>query len=310
MSRNATAPSVSAKSSASRPAEVSASAPFGSAEATIRSAKAPEASTSPREGSVRRTRSRHAARTAVATSARSTGPIETSAPPTASSTLGRSRARRSERTTAARKTRNERSRTGTPPSTGGRLRHREKLPLRLRDMRITFLTGIWPPDVGGPATHGPDFARFLVARGHHVHVVTMGDGEPSERPCEVEVVSRRWPFPVRYGLVTLAGARAARRCGRRLRDRDLRGGRRGLGARAPPARREARLRPRVRASAALPALRRDARGVPAGRWALRRGAEGGADARAPAGEVDRRPERVPRRHRAKGGACAATASAS
>ena len=77
-------------------------------------------------------------------------------------------------------------------------------------MRITFLTGIWPPDVGGPATHGPDFARFLVARGHHVHVVTMGDGEPSERPCEVEVVSRRWPFPVRYGLVTLAGARAAR----------------------------------------------------------------------------------------------------
>ena len=77
-------------------------------------------------------------------------------------------------------------------------------------MRIAFLTGIWPPDVGGPATHGPDFARFLVARGHHVHVVTMGDGEPSERPCEVEVVSRRWPFPIRYGLVTLAGARAAR----------------------------------------------------------------------------------------------------
>lgn len=77
-------------------------------------------------------------------------------------------------------------------------------------MRIAFLTGIWPPDVGGPATHGPDFARFLVARGHAVHVVTMGDGEPSERPCEIEVVPRRLPFPLRYGAVALRGARAAR----------------------------------------------------------------------------------------------------
>jgi len=77
-------------------------------------------------------------------------------------------------------------------------------------MRIAFLTGIWPPDVGGPATHGPDFARFLIGRGHRVRVVTMGDGEPTERPCEVEVVSRRLPFPLRYGQVALRGARAAR----------------------------------------------------------------------------------------------------
>jgi glycosyltransferase involved in cell wall biosynthesis len=77
-------------------------------------------------------------------------------------------------------------------------------------MRIAFLTGIWPPDVGGPATHGPDFARFLVGRGHSVHVVTMGDGEPAERPCEVEVVSRALPFPVRYGQVALRGAHVAR----------------------------------------------------------------------------------------------------
>ena len=84
---------------------------------------------------------------------------------------------------------------------------------RLTRMRIVFLTGIWPPDVGGPATHGPDFARFLVDRGHAVHVVTMGDGEPAERPCEVEVVSRRLPVPapVRPGG-------AARRAGRPAAD--------------------------------------------------------------------------------------------
>lgn len=77
-------------------------------------------------------------------------------------------------------------------------------------MRIAFLTGIWPPDVGGPATHGPDFSRFLTGRGHRVVVVTMGDGEPAERPCEVRVVSRRLPFPARYGLVALHAARAGR----------------------------------------------------------------------------------------------------
>jgi glycosyltransferase involved in cell wall biosynthesis len=77
-------------------------------------------------------------------------------------------------------------------------------------MRIAFLTGIWPPDVGGPATHGPDLARFLSDRGHHVHVVTMGDGESADRPCEVEVVSRRLPFPIRYGKVAALGTRVSR----------------------------------------------------------------------------------------------------
>ena len=53
-------------------------------------------------------------------------------------------------------------------------------------MKIIFLTGIWPPDVGGPATHGPDFAAFLRDRGHSVRVVTMGDAEPTERPVPVD----------------------------------------------------------------------------------------------------------------------------
>jgi glycosyltransferase involved in cell wall biosynthesis len=77
-------------------------------------------------------------------------------------------------------------------------------------MRIVFLTGIWPPDVGGPATHGPEFSQFLVDRGHRVVVVTMGDGEPAVRPCEVVVVSRESTFPVRYGRIALAAAWRAR----------------------------------------------------------------------------------------------------
>jgi glycosyltransferase involved in cell wall biosynthesis len=78
-------------------------------------------------------------------------------------------------------------------------------------MRVLFLTGIWPPDVGGPATHGPDFARFLRDRGHRVEVVTMADAEPTEQPVPVHAVSRRRPFPVRYSDVAWKGLRRARK---------------------------------------------------------------------------------------------------
>jgi glycosyltransferase involved in cell wall biosynthesis len=77
-------------------------------------------------------------------------------------------------------------------------------------MRVVFLTGIWPPDVGGPATHGPDFAAFLRDRDHSVHVVTMGDSEPTAHPVPVESVSRSRPFPVRYAAVAAKGFRLAR----------------------------------------------------------------------------------------------------
>ncbi len=76
-------------------------------------------------------------------------------------------------------------------------------------MRVVVLPGIWPPDVGGPATHGPELARFLVGRGHEVRVVTMADGQPAERPCRVETISRRHPFPIRYSRLAAVAARAA-----------------------------------------------------------------------------------------------------
>ena len=58
----------------------------------------------------------------------------------------------------------------------------------LLPMRIAVLPGIWPPDVGGPATHGPELARFLVGRGHAVQVVTMASAPPTERPCPVTTI--------------------------------------------------------------------------------------------------------------------------
>ena len=38
-------------------------------------------------------------------------------------------------------------------------------------MRVLIVSGIWPPDVGGPASHAPEVAAFLAGRGHDVEVV-------------------------------------------------------------------------------------------------------------------------------------------
>ena len=42
-------------------------------------------------------------------------------------------------------------------------------------MRVLIITGIFPPDIGGPATYVPQVARGLAERGHQVTVVTLSD---------------------------------------------------------------------------------------------------------------------------------------
>jgi glycosyltransferase involved in cell wall biosynthesis len=58
---------------------------------------------------------------------------------------------------------------------------------------VLVVSGIWPPDVGGPASHAPDVASFLTGRGHDVEVVTTAAAPPAEREYPVFFVSRRLP---------------------------------------------------------------------------------------------------------------------
>jgi glycosyltransferase involved in cell wall biosynthesis len=60
-------------------------------------------------------------------------------------------------------------------------------------MRVLLVSGIWPPDVGGPASHAPDVAAWLHDGGHAVEVVTTASGEPARRPYPVHWVSRHVP---------------------------------------------------------------------------------------------------------------------
>jgi glycosyltransferase involved in cell wall biosynthesis len=63
---------------------------------------------------------------------------------------------------------------------------------------VLIVSGIWPPDVGGPASHAPDVAQFLRGRGHEVEVVTTADAPPAARPYPVRAVPRHHRVGVRH----------------------------------------------------------------------------------------------------------------
>jgi len=65
-------------------------------------------------------------------------------------------------------------------------------------VRVLIVSGIWPPDVGGPASHAPDVAEFLRGRGHEVEVVTTADAPPAAEPYPVRAVPRHHRVGVRH----------------------------------------------------------------------------------------------------------------
>ena len=78
-------------------------------------------------------------------------------------------------------------------------------------MRVLVVSGIWPPDVGGPASHAPEVAAFLLARGHEVEAVTTADAQPASEGYPVHWVRRSLPPGVRHA----EGVRLVRALARR-----------------------------------------------------------------------------------------------
>jgi glycosyltransferase involved in cell wall biosynthesis len=78
-------------------------------------------------------------------------------------------------------------------------------------VRVLVVSGIWPPDVGGPASHAPDVARFLTGRGHEVEVITTAAAAPVGEAYPVRWVSRRLPKgAIHLRTAALVRARARR----------------------------------------------------------------------------------------------------
>jgi glycosyltransferase involved in cell wall biosynthesis len=76
---------------------------------------------------------------------------------------------------------------------------------------VLVVSGIWPPDVGGPASHAPDVAAFLHGRGHEVGVLVTAGAPPPPQPYPVHFVSRAIPKGAIHVRTGLEVARLARR---------------------------------------------------------------------------------------------------
>jgi glycosyltransferase involved in cell wall biosynthesis len=78
-------------------------------------------------------------------------------------------------------------------------------------LKVLIVSGIWPPDIGGPASHGPDLGRFLAQRGHRVRAVaSTADGRPELFGFPVRPVRRDRPLPVRLPAALVSATAAAR----------------------------------------------------------------------------------------------------
>ena len=78
-------------------------------------------------------------------------------------------------------------------------------------MRVVIVSGIWPPDVGGPASHAPELAAYLCGRDHGVEVVTTASTSPAPERYRVHWVPRGVPPGLRHLRVIQEVARSARR---------------------------------------------------------------------------------------------------
>ena len=79
-------------------------------------------------------------------------------------------------------------------------------------MRLLIVSGIWPPDVGGPAAHAPELGRFLAERGHSVTGATtrLSSVPPEDFGFPVAAARRDLPTPARLAGAAAVVARAAR----------------------------------------------------------------------------------------------------
>lgn len=63
----------------------------------------------------------------------------------------------------------------------------------MNDKRVTVLSGIYPPDSGGPATFAVSFSEFIVKKGRQAKVISLTDGPGSNQRNQratVKLISR------------------------------------------------------------------------------------------------------------------------
>jgi len=77
-------------------------------------------------------------------------------------------------------------------------------------VKALIVSGIWPPDVGGPASHAPEVAAYLLEHGHEPHVLVTADAPPAPEPYPVDWIDRSAAPGVRHARALAAVRRLAR----------------------------------------------------------------------------------------------------
>ena len=70
-------------------------------------------------------------------------------------------------------------------------------------LSVIVVSGIFPPDIGGPATHASNLADELRRRGHRATVLTLTDSPRTTRSGGTVRYPRSWPASVRLAAVAL-----------------------------------------------------------------------------------------------------------
>jgi glycosyltransferase involved in cell wall biosynthesis len=80
-------------------------------------------------------------------------------------------------------------------------------------MHVVVVSGIFPPDIGGPATYVPSISNELVERGHNVTVVTLSDSldyDDGSYTFPVQRIRRSLLKPARFLTTVIRILRAGR----------------------------------------------------------------------------------------------------
>lgn len=77
-------------------------------------------------------------------------------------------------------------------------------------VRVLIVSGIWPPDIGGPASHGPGLGRYLADRGHRVTAVASVSTAPADPGFTLIPTSRDRVLAMRWADAELKIAAMAR----------------------------------------------------------------------------------------------------
>jgi len=67
-------------------------------------------------------------------------------------------------------------------------------------MKILIATGIYPPEIGGPATYSKTLAEGLTRRGHTVTLLTYYSAPVTKTPFRFVAVSRKLPKGIRHAV--------------------------------------------------------------------------------------------------------------